>query len=168
MSKINLFKLEVLFRSFQDVIYFLSRIQVQIVCNNCFQEPGVQNKARPKVLIHCRKISYVCLKLTVYCIFSITIQYPYAPCPPALTTLLSMSMSSFSFLFSPSTSSPPLVIILLSVYESVPIFLVVQFVHQIPNVNEIIWYLSFSDWLISLSIMFSRSIHTVTNGVIAF
>ena len=27
--------------------------------------------------------------------------------------------------------------------------------------NEIIWYLSFSDWLISLSIMFSRSIHTI-------
>ena len=30
--------------------------------------------------------------------------------------------------------------------------------------REIIWYLSFSDWLISLSIMFSRSIHTVAKG----
>ena len=28
--------------------------------------------------------------------------------------------------------------------------------------NEIIWYLSFSDWLISLSMMPSRSIHAVT------
>ena len=34
-----------------------------------------------------------------------------------------------------------------------------QFIHQIPHMSEIIWYLSFSDCLISLSIMFSRSIH---------
>ena len=30
--------------------------------------------------------------------------------------------------------------------------------------NEIIWYFPFSDWLISLSIMFSRSIHAVAKG----
>ena len=30
------------------------------------------------------------------------------------------------------------------------------------------WYLSFSDWLISLSIMISRSIHTVAKGKIFF
>ena len=29
--------------------------------------------------------------------------------------------------------------------------------------SEIIWYLPFSHWLISLSIMLSRSIHAVTN-----
>ena len=29
---------------------------------------------------------------------------------------------------------------------------------------EIIWYLSFSDWLIPLSIVFSRSIHAVAKG----
>ena len=39
-------------------------------------------------------------------------------------------------------------------------WLLVQFVHQISHMREIIWYLSFSDWLISLSIMFSR-IHNV-------
>ena len=33
--------------------------------------------------------------------------------------------------------------------------------------SEFIWYLSFSDWLISLSIMFSRSIHA-TQGKIFF
>ena len=43
--------------------------------------------------------------------------------------------------------------------------LLIQFVHQIPHMSEIIWYLSFSDWLISLSIMFfSRFIHTVAKG----
>ena len=39
--------------------------------------------------------------------------------------------------------------------------LLVQFVHQIPHMSEVIWYLFFSDWLISLSIMFSSLIHTV-------
>ena len=45
---------------------------------------------------------------------------------------------------------------------------ITQFVHQIPHLNGIIWYLSFSDWLISLSIMFSGSIHTVAKGKIFF
>ena len=49
-----------------------------------------------------------------------------------------------------------------------PFSLLVQFVHYIPHMNEIIQYLSFSDWFISLSIMFSRSIHTVTKGKIFF
>ena len=34
--------------------------------------------------------------------------------------------------------------------------------------REIIWYLSFSDWLISLNIMLSRSTHAVTKGKIFF
>ena len=33
-----------------------------------------------------------------------------------------------------------------------PFSLLVQFVHQIPQMSESIWYLSFSEWLISLSI----------------
>ena len=32
--------------------------------------------------------------------------------------------------------------------------------------HEITWYLSFSDWLISLNIMFSKSIHAVAKGKI--
>ena len=35
---------------------------------------------------------------------------------------------------------------------------------QIPHMNDIIWHLSFSVWLISLSIMISRSICVVTNA----
>ena len=37
-----------------------------------------------------------------------------------------------------------------------------------PQISEIIWYLSFSTWLISLSIIPSRSIHVVANGTILF
>ena len=39
---------------------------------------------------------------------------------------------------------------------------------QIPHMREIIQYLSFSVWLISLSIMPSRSIHVVANCKISF
>ena len=52
------------------------------------------------------------------------------------------------------------------IYESVSI-LFVYFVHQIPHIREIIWYLSFSDWLVSLSIILSRSIHVVTKSMIS-
>ena len=44
--------------------------------------------------------------------------------------------------------------------------LFIRFVHWIPH--EIIWCLSFSDWLISLSIMLSRSTHAVAKGKIVF
>ena len=40
----------------------------------------------------------------------------------------------------------------------------IYFVHQIPPTSEIIWYLSFTDWLISLSKISSSSIHAVAKG----
>ena len=55
-------------------------------------------------------------------------------------------------------------------HVSMPLFLLypsVYFVHQIPHMSEIIWYLSFSDHLISLSIIISRSIHAVTKDKIS-
>ena len=39
---------------------------------------------------------------------------------------------------------------------------------QCLNVRDIRWYLSFSDWLISLSITISKSIHVVANNTISF
>ena len=69
----------------------------------------------------------------------ITFQSTYKPLPPAVTTLLSMSVSSFSFLFNPSTPTP------LPNQQSFcspstglsPFSLLVQFVHQIPHMSEI-------------------------------
>ena len=40
---------------------------------------------------------------------------------------------------------------------SVLFCLLVDFVHYIPHISKIIWYLSFSDWLILLSIIISRT-----------
>ena len=58
---------------------------------------------------------------------------------------------------------------LFSVSMSLLLFrLVVYFVYYIPHINEITQYLSFSGWLVSLSIMLSRSIHAVTKGKVSF
>ena len=43
--------------------------------------------------------------------------------------------------------------------------LLLQF--SIPHMNEIIWFLTFSVWLFSHSLVFSRPIHVVTNGHIS-
>ena len=36
------------------------------------------------------------------------------------------------------------------------------------HISDIIWYLSFSVWLTSLSMIISRSIHVASNGIISF
>ena len=104
--------------------------------------------------------------------FSITIYPPYVPfClhPPLtspITTLLSMSKCPLSFfLFPPSPNHHPSTLSACPLSISLSLFcLLVQFIHLMPHMSEIIWYLSLSDWLISLSIIFSRSIHAIAEG----
>ena len=119
------------------------------------------------------QINFIVL-IVYFCIFSITI-YPLIPSstsahtPPIITTLLSMSMSPFSFLLDPTRPQTPTLpeLSACSLSMSLSLFcLLVQFVHYIPYMSEIMWYLSFSDWLMSLSIMFSRSVYAVTKGKI--
>ena len=77
---------------------------------------------------------------------------------------------SLSFLLnSPSPKPVPPELWVCSLSMSLSLFcLLVQFVHLIPHMSEIIWYLCFSDWLTSLSIIISRSIHDVAKGKIFF
>ena len=42
------------------------------------------------------------------------------------------------------------------------------FLKKIPHISEIKWYLSFSIWLISLSLKSLRSIHVFTNGILFY
>ena len=51
----------------------------------------------------------------------------------------------------------------LSVCSMYP-WLCFYFVQNISHISEIIWYLSFSDWFVSLNIIISSSIHAVTKG----
>ena len=46
--------------------------------------------------------------------------------------------------------------------------LLFSLVDYVPVKGEIIWYLSLTTWLISLSIMLSSSIHAVTKGISSF
>ena len=92
-----------------------------------------------------------CSQYTVACVFIYLffclIPSPFLPSPPTLH---------------PSVSYQSV----LCVYESVSILLV-YFIREVPHISKIVWYLSFSGWLISLSIMFSRSIHDIlTSSVI--
>ena len=103
-----------------------------------------------------------------------------SPRPPfslAITTLSSVSMCHIYFLFNRFTflhlaPQPPFPLTAVSlIYVSMLLFLFCllnYFVDYISHITAIIWYLSFSDWLIALSIIISRSIHAVTKGKIIF
>ena len=94
---------------------------------------------------------------------------PSLPSTPVVLTLLPMSMDPSCTFFDQSlpllSISPclPLPHLQLSVY-SVFLCLWFCFAHQIPFINELIWYLSFTAWLISLSMIVSSSNHAVTKG----
>ena len=78
------------------------------------------------------------------------------------------AQSLYFFLSNPQSSLPSdSCQSVLCSYESVLSCLFIC-VHQIPHVSEIIWYLSFCDWLISLSIILARSIYAFVDGKISF
>ena len=70
---------------------------------------------------------------------------------------------SFSCFLSPTQSPLPL-----GNYPFFSVFVLFYSFFLIPHISEMMWYLSFCVWLISLSIILSRSIHVVTNGKISF
>ena len=77
----------------------------------------------------------------------------------------------FSFFLYPSTPSPAptlKTVSLLSIYQSVNIWLVSSFCSLDSTHKWMVWYLSFPDWLISLSLMLSGPIHVVTKTKISF
>ena len=90
------------------------------------------------------------------------------PCPWVIhTCFLTDTFPSFHHYSFPL--SPLAVVSLFPVSMSLVIFcLLVNFFHQIPLISEIIWSLSFTNQLISLSIIVSSSIHTVTKGRSSF
>ena len=73
-----------------------------------------------------------------------------------------------SSLFSPRSPKPLLNSYqsVLCVYESISILFVCLFC-SLDSTYEIIWYLYFSNWFISLGIILSRPIHAVTKGKIS-
>ena len=113
---------------------------------------------------------------------------PISPtiCPPPSTThpislwlsltIVFVYVMCIYFLENFFTFSHPVPLPLLSeMYQSIPCvhtsvstLFVNLFVHWIPHIIEIIWYLSSCDRLISLSIIISRSIHAIAKGKVSF
>ena len=97
---------------------------------------------------------------------------PHLSLPPTLppTHFGFLHVSFILFLGDPSSifphyPSPPTPLVTVSLFfisVSLVIFCVlVSFVDYVPVKGEVIWYSSFTAWLISLSIMLSSSIHAV-------
>ena len=105
---------------------------------------------------------------------------PHLPTPtshPPSVHLLALSMGPLYMFLDPSPFFPycpllptPLVTVrLFLITMSLVIFyLLVCFVDSVPLIGEIIWYLSFTAWLISLSMMLSSSIYAVAKGGSSF
>ena len=154
---------------------------------NCLRlrsTPGrnLKRNKREKMSFSYRKIDY----LFIYFIFQVQLSpFSLIPSPsPTKPHLPSSILPHFGFVhgfiqfldnFSPSFSCyppPPSLLVTISLFFillSLFIFcLLVCFVDQVLLIGEITWYLSFTPWLISLSIMLSRSIHGVAKGRSSF
>ena len=97
--------------------------------------------------------------------------------PPSPTSTLPLDFVHVSFISSSckllSPLSPPhspvaIVKLFLTSMSLVIFSLLFSLVDYVPVKGEIIWYLSLTAWLISLSIMLSSSIHAVAKGISSF
>ena len=118
-----------------------------------------------------------CESVTIVCIFSPSLHpptdnptsLPYLSPPPWFcpSGLSTSSRKPFSPLSPPH--SPLAIVTLFLISMCLVIFpLFFSFVDYVPVKGEIIWYLSLTFWLISLSIMLSSSIHAVAKGISSF
>ena len=109
--------------------------------------------------------------ITVVCLFSPSLHptpaeptsFPLDFCP---YVLYSSSCNPFSSL-SPPHSPLPIVRLFLTLMSLV-IFCFLFSFDYVPVKGEILWYLSLTAWLVSLSIMLSSSIHAVAKGISSF
>ena len=122
-------------------------------------------------------IYFYCYSITVVCIFSPSL-HPTPAKPTSLPSLHPPSWFCPCVLYSRSCNplsslSPPhspLAIVRLSLTSVVLVIfcLLSSSVDYVPVKDEIIWYLSFTTWLISISIMLSSSIYAVAKGRSSF
>ena len=131
----------------------------------------------PFLFLFTFKKNIYCYSITVVCIFSPTL-YPTQAKPTSLPcfhpppwffpcVLYSSSYNPLSPL-SPPHSLLAIVRLFLTSMSLVIFCLLFSFVDYVPVKGEIIWYLSLTAWIISLSIMLSSSIHAVAKGISSF
>ena len=111
--------------------------------------PSLCNRPLPSTLpqpLYLLESSHCCLCLWGWFFYFCLVPSQFSPRPSPWTTVSWFFVSRSLFLFC----------------------LLAYFVHYSLYISEIIWYLSFSDLLVSLSIILSRSIHAVKKGKISF
>ena len=157
------------------VVLFLDRPHIQKVV---FRYSILEHLNHQQEVLK-RKEKYITLSLLLF-------KYSYLPFPATTSPYLPPSiLPRFGFIdgsfihvpYHPSPSfycypphpSPLVTVSLFFISMSLVMFsLLVCFVDQVPLEGGIIWYLSFTIWLISLSIMLSSSVHVVTKGRSSF
>ena len=119
---------------------------------------------------------FYCCSMTIVPIFPLLFSVSLPSTPQSIPTLLSCSWiiytCSFTRPFPPPFLPHPSPVVAVSLFlVSIPLVLFcsfVCFVHSVPLIGEIIWYLFFAFWLISLIIMLASSTHAVAKGRTSF
>ena len=130
-------------RESKEFIYFIFIFKIILLLFNYSCLHFLPTPAKPTSLPCLHPTHWFCP-----CILYSSSWKPFPPSPPPSTLvvvrlfLTSMSLVIFCLLFS--------------------------FVDYVPVKGEIIWYLSLTAWLISLSIMLSSFIHAVAKGISSF
>ena len=120
---------------------------------------------------------FYCCWITVVCIFNPPL-YPTTAKPTSLPhfqpppwfcpcVLYSSSCNSL-FPLSPTHSPLAIVRLFLTSMSLVIFCFLFSSIYYVPVRGEIIWYLSLTAWLISLSKILSSSIHAITKGISSF
>ena len=85
----------------------------------------------------------------------------FCPCVLYTCSLVALPLYSTTILLSP----PLWLLSVCSLFQCLSsTLLACLFVDWVPLIGEIVWYLSFTSWLISFSIMLSSSTHAVVKG----
>ena len=135
------------------------------------------SQPRNKLEYVCTLKKFYCYSITIVCLFSPSLHpipaeptsLPYLHHPPRFCpcVLYSSSCNPLSSL-SPPHSPLAIVRLFLTSMSLVKFCLLFFCVDYVPVKGEIIWYLSLTAWLISLSIMLSSSIYAVAKGIRSF
>ena len=147
--------------------------------NGQLYSSSIKHHASPWAIITLffKNFYFYCYSITIVCIFSpflhptpanpTSLPHLYLPpwfCPCVLYCSSCKPLSPLS-----PPHSPLAIVTLFLISMSLVIFcMLFSFVDHVPIKGEIIWYLSLTTWLISLSIMLSSSIYAVAKGVSSF
>ena len=122
-----------------------------------------------------KKKFFYCYSIMVVCLFSPSLhptpaKPPSLPHPPSWFGPCVLYRSSCNLLssLSPPHSPLPIVRLFLTSISLVIFCFLFSSIYYVPVKGEIIWYLSLTTWLISLSIVLSSSIHAVAKGISSF